>query len=230
MLRAETHRGHHVFFFRFVAFRFDHRGVCGRADDDEIEVAFVARLVRRVDHPFAADAADADTADRTGPRNVGHAERDRRADHRRHVVVVFFIERERRKDDLDFVADLLFEERADRAVDHAADDDGVIGRTAFAFHEARRLNLTRGVETLLVFDGQRQEVDAVARAGAHRGGYEHHGVAVAHDARAVGLLGDLADLNRERFAAPFKRELLGHSWLSDVSRIQYSVLRRRAGR
>ena len=63
---------------------------------------------------------------------------------------------------------------------------------AFALEEAAR-DPARRVGVLAVVDGERQEV---ARHGArlHAGGGEDDGVAEADDARAVGLLGDVAGL------------------------------------
>jgi hypothetical protein len=50
---------------------------------------------------------------------------------------------------------------------------------------------------LAVLDREREEVDAFAGAVGAHGRDQQHRVAVADDARAVGLFGDAADLDRE---------------------------------
>ena len=73
-------------------------------------------------------------------------------------------------------------------------------RLALALEEAAG-NASRGVGVFLVVDGERQEVDALARVGGRAGGDEDHGVARADDDRAVGLLGEPAGLDGDGLTA-----------------------------
>ena len=86
---------------------------------------------------------------------------------------------------------------------------GLLGVSlAFALEEAAGDPSGR-VGVLAVVDGQRQEV---ARHGArlHAGGGEDDGIAEADDARAVGLFGDVAGLERKTLRADLDGSLRFH--------------------
>ena len=99
-------------------------------------------------------------------------------------------------DDLGLVAEAVGERRAQRPVDQAAVEDGEIGRAPLTAEE-RAGDLARGVHALFDVDGEREEVDALTDALGGVGGDEHVGVADLGDDRALGLLGELAGLERE---------------------------------
>ena len=104
--------------------------------------------------------------------------------------------REHGADDLHLVAEALRPERPDRAVDHARGQDRALGRAALALEEAAG-DLPGGVHPLLDVDREREEVRALARLRAALRGREDHRVAGADDDCAVGLLGELARLERD---------------------------------
>ena len=66
------------------------------------------------------------------------------------------------RDDLRLVAPARGEQRADRAVDQAAGEHFLFGGLAFALEEAAG-DAARRVGVFAVVDGQREEVDALAR-------------------------------------------------------------------
>ena len=98
------------------------------------------------------------------------------------------------------VAECFREQRADRTVDQAAGENGLLARTAFAAHEAAR-HAADSIEALLKVDGHREEIDALARLCGSGDGDEHDGVAVTDEAGTVCQLGNLADLNDQLAAA-----------------------------
>jgi hypothetical protein len=73
-------------------------------------------------------------------------------------------------------------------------------RARLALDEAAR-DLARGVHPLLVVDGEREEVGALAGLLGGDGRGQDDAVAVAHDDGAIGLLGELAGLHAEDLAA-----------------------------
>ena len=77
-----------------------------------------------------------------------------------HVVEVVGVERHDGGDDLDLVAQALDERRAQRPVDQAAGEDGVLGGTALTAEE-RAGDLARGVHPLLDVHRQREEVEVL---------------------------------------------------------------------
>ena len=110
---------------------------------------------------------------------------------------------ERGDDHLRLVAPAVGEQRTDRAVDQARDQRFLLGRTAFALEIAAR-NAARGVEFFLVVDGERQEIDALARLLGGDDGRQNFGFSVSGDDGAVGLAGYLAGLEDERAPAPIQ--------------------------
>ena len=108
--------------------------------------------------------------------------------------------REDGADHLHLVPEALRPERPDRAVDHARGQDGALGRPPLALEEAAG-DLPGRVHPLLDVDGEREEVRAFARLHAALRRCEHHRVARADDDGAVGLLRELAGLERDLAAA-----------------------------
>ena len=113
--------------------------------------------------------------------------------------------REDRRDTLHLVAVALREERPHGAVGHPGGEDGALGRAPLALEEAAR-DLAGGVHALLDVDGEREEVRAFARLRPALRRAEDDGLARADEDCAVGLLGDLARLERDLLAA----DLDGH--------------------
>src|SRR6266702_6880119 len=127
---------------------------------------------------------DARSADRSLERHAGQRQRRGGGHHRQHVGIVFHVVRQRRDDHLGLVAPAVDEQRADRAVDQAGDQRFLFGRPSFALEVAAR-NASRSVGLFLIIDGQRQEVDALARRLRRDHGSEHHGLAIGREHGAI---------------------------------------------
>ena len=140
---------------------------------------------------LAVDAADAHRADRAGQRNVGDAERGGGAVDGEDVGVVFAVGAEEQGDDLGVVEVALGEERTQRTVGHAAGEDFLFGRAAFALEVAAG-ELAGGGGFFAVFDGEREQVLAFLDLGGGDGGDDDDGVAQADGDGAVGQFGELA--------------------------------------
>ena len=80
--------GDEIGFGQLVSRTFDHHHVALVADVDEIQVGLILLFVGRVDDELAGDATEADTGDRSVPRNVGAKESGGSAVHHEHVGVV----------------------------------------------------------------------------------------------------------------------------------------------
>ena len=127
---------------------------------------------------------------------TGDGQRGGGADQGRDLGRAVVVDAHDRRHDGDVVAEVRGEERADGAVDDAAGQDALFAGTAFTAVE-RTGDTADGVELFLKVNGEREEVDAVARTGGSRGADEHAGVAVADHDGGVGELGELAGLKRE---------------------------------
>ncbi len=112
------------------------------------------------------------------------------------VGVVLAVGREDERDDLRLVVEALREEGPHGTVDQARGQDLLLGRPALALEPAAG-DPAGGVGVLAVVDGQREEVGVLLGLLGEDGGGEHDGVAEADDGGAVGLLGELADLDLE---------------------------------
>jgi hypothetical protein len=180
---------------------FDHRQRLLRADDDQVEGRVLLGLLQsRVDDELTVDAADPHSAHRPEEGQRRHHQRGRGAVDAQDVVRGDEIGAEDRADHLHFVLVARRPQRPDRAVDHARGQDRALGRAPFALEETAG-NLPGGVHALFDVNGEREEVRAFAGLHPPRGGREHHRLARADDDCAVGLLGELAGLERDVLVA-----------------------------
>ena len=154
----------------------------------------------RVQHVFAVDETDACCANRAVKRQAGQRQRGGRADQRRNVGADFGVGRHHRGDDLHFVEEAIREQRADRAVDQAANQNFTVGRAAFALEEATG-DATGSVGFFLVVDGQREEILAGFDFRLGDDGDQHHGVFNVDDNGAASLAGDFAGFQGDLMAA-----------------------------
>ncbi len=199
----------HDFLGDFLRARLDHQHGLGRAGDGQVHQRNLALRDGGVDDVLAVDIADVDRADRAGPRNLRNRQRGGGADHRRDVRRVVLLDGHDGRDDGHIVAHSLREQRAQRAVDQAGGQDGLLRRTALAA-VPRTGNVAHGIEFFLKVHAQREEVDARARGVGDGGVDQHAGVAIADEGRAAGLFGVLSEFQRERAAAQLHRIALEH--------------------
>ena len=191
---AGLERQNRLFFRHLLGAGLDHHDAVLAAGDDQVEAAFLALREGRVDDVLPVDQADADAGDRLLERHLRQRQRRGGAGDREHVAVVLDVGRDHERDDLRFEVPAGREERTNRPVDAAAGEDFLLGRLAFALEEAAR-NAARGVGIFAIVDGEREEVDSLARGVGMTRRDEHHGVALADDDRSVGLLGQFACLD-----------------------------------
>ena len=166
-----------------------------------------------VDHIGAVHQADGDAGDRAVPRDVGDRERHTHAHHAGDLGRAVVVHAHHGAHHRNVVAHVLREQRADRAVDHAAGEDRLVRRAALTLEEGAG-DFAHGVELLLEIDGEGEEVDALARFGGSRNRHVHDRLAVADEAGAVGQAGHLAGFNHERPAGEvcFKRAEIFKHW------------------
>ena len=188
LLVAELDGLHHGLFRNFLGAGLDHHDAVGGADHHQVQLAVALLVVGGIDDEIAVHLADAHRADGAVKRNVGNAERDRRAVDAGDVGIVGRIGREHHGDDLGLAAEAFGEQRPDGPVDLAAGENFALAGPPFALDEAAG-NASGGVGVFAVVDGEGEEVDALTRVGVGAGGGENNVVADAHNAGAVGLLG-----------------------------------------
>ena len=210
----EHHRAEHDLFRQLLGFGFDHHHRVVGGGDDEVEVALLDLVERRVEDVLAVDIADPRRADGPEERHAGERQRGRCGDQCDDVGLVLAVIAQHLGDDVDLVVEALREERADRPVDQAARESLLLGGAALALEEAAG-DAAGGRELLLIVDGEREEILPVldrARRG-HRA--QHDRLAERGKHRAIGLTGDAARLEGQRLAAPVDFRFLHiEHWIS----------------
>ena len=196
LLVAEHHRAQHDVLAEQVGFRLHHEHRAGGTGHDQVQIGAVQLGGRRVEHVLAVDVAHARGADRALEGRAGQGQRRGGADQGRDVAVDLGIERDHGGHDLDFVLEVVGEQRAHRTVDQARGQRLLLGRTPFALEETAG-DAAGGVELFLVIDGEREEALALTGLGRGHGADQHHGSAHAHHHRAGRLAGDFARLQRD---------------------------------
>ena len=112
--------------------------------------------------------------------------------------------------DGEYIINPTVEQRAQRAVDQAAGQYGLLSRTALAAVPGTG-DVAHGIQLLFKIHAQGEEIDARTGGVGHGGGDQYAGVAVAHEGRAAGLLGVFAKFKGERPPAQFHAIALEHS-------------------
>ena len=199
-LEAELQRGDHVVLADLIHLALDHRDRVGLAGHDQVDIGRGPLLRRREEDELTVDAADADVRGRAVERAAREAERGRGADARDHVGVHLDVGGQDVVEDLDLVPEAVREEGPDGAVDETRGEGLLVGGPGLALEEAAGEGALRG-EALAVVDREREEVLTVAEVAVGDRRREHDGVAERGDDGAVGLLGELAGLERDGLAA-----------------------------
>ena len=169
----------------------DHHDAFGGANHHQVQIAGALLVISGIDDEVAIHAADAHRADGAVERNVGDAERHRRAVNAGDIGIVFRVGRKHHGDDLRLAAEAFGEQRPNGAIDLAAGENFALAGPPFALDEAAG-NASRGVGVFAVIDGEREKVDALPGVGIGAGGGENDVVADAHNAGAMRLLGQLS--------------------------------------
>ena len=218
---------------------FDHDDVGLVADVDEVEVAFSALVVGRVDDEISVHATDAHRTDRAGEGDVGKAEGGGGTVHREDVGVIHTVGAEQNGDDLGLVEVTFRKQRAQWAVRHAAGEDFLFGWAAFTLKIAAWKDPGSG-GFFLIFHGKWEPSLAGFHLGGGNGCDEDDGVAAADGDGAIGEFGNFAGFKRHRIGSdvgrncmdihsqylfsffsaysPFSRMQIGHSSFSDKIR------------
>ncbi len=195
-LLAKGHGCEHVLLGDLVGAGLEHGDVGGGTRELEVEVGVVLLLIGRVDDELlgVAVAADADARQRTLEGHAAHSQRGGGAHDRDGVDRVDLVGDQGHRDDLDLVAEAVGEGRAQRAVDHAGRERGLLGGTGLTLEVAAGDAADR-VHLLDEVDRQGEEVVVLALLGDDDG-HVDGGVAALDEALTRRLLGELTGLER----------------------------------
>ena len=193
-LLAKRHGGQHVLLADLLGASLEHGDERGRASQLEVEVGGVALLVGGVHEELArlGVAANAHAGKRALEGHATDGEGGRGTHHADGVNGVDLVCHERSGDDLHLVAEAVGEGRAQRAVDHAGREGGLLRGPGLTL-EVSAGDAAHGVHLLDEVDRQGEEVVILALLRNH-GGHEDGRVPALHQAGARGLLCELARL------------------------------------
>ena len=185
----------------------DHDDPLGRRREEEIQIRFLARLPGGVENELPADHPDAHGPERAVRGAIGERDGEARRVRRRDVMFVLVIVTQDRAKHLDVVPDGLGEHRPQSPVNHAREQDVLVGRSALALAEPRSRDLAARVVLLLIDDLEREEINPLARRGAQGDVAHAHGLArLAEDGR-VRLVSEHTGPDDERLVAEIQREV-----------------------
>ena len=194
--------GDHVRFRNFIRTGLDHDNLLGSGSDRQLQIALVPVILTGVYNDLAVHETDLGGCAGAVKRDIGNGCGNGRAQHGDQLRSACGIHAHNHALQRDIVAHILREQRSHRAVNNAAGEDRVLGRSAFPLVEAAG-HLADGVELLAVLHAQREEIDAVTRLRGFCGGAQDSGVAVVHECTSVRLLAYPADINAQGAAAQF---------------------------
>ena len=161
-----------------------------------MHLGFLFLFGRRVDDVFAVNQTDNNAADGAIPGNIRDGQGDGGRDHGGDLGRAVRIHAHDGAHYGHVIAHILGEERADGAVDHAAGQDGLFARTGFAALIGAG-NVTDRIQLFLIIHRKREEIHSFTRLGRHGYRPQNHGVAITHEAGAVGQLRDLSGFDHK---------------------------------
>ena len=137
--------------------------------------------VGRVQHVLAVDVTDTGRTDRAIERNTGDGQCCGGTQHGNDVSRDLRVGRDHGGNHLNLIEETFREQRADRTVNQTGDQGFRLARTAFTLEEATGDPASR-IGTLLIVDGQREEVTAGNGLFLADNGDEYRGIVHAgHD-------------------------------------------------
>src|SRR6185437_9686553 len=158
---GKLNRVYHRLFFYFLRARFNHDDGFGRADHHQVEQAFAQFRIRRTHHNLAIHQAYAHCANRALKWNIGNCERGGGAVDGANIGIIFFVGGKHERNHLGLAAEAFREQRAHRAVNHAADENFALAGPAFALNKSAG-DASASVGVFTVIHSKREEINSFA--------------------------------------------------------------------
>ena len=198
-LMAELYRPGHYILRHLTGAGLQHYDGLTGAGHNQVQLALFHLGEGGVYHQLGINIADMDSADRPVEWHLRDGKRRRGTDSGQDVGVVFVVYGEGGNNNLNVAAPVLGQQRPDGTIRQAGGKGGRFSGPALPAQKAAR-NLAGGVVSLLVVDGQRQEVNALPLP-SDGGGDQDKSIAIADGHGAAGLAGQLTGLDDQVSAA-----------------------------
>ena len=170
----------------------DHDHLFAGRDDHHIQIGEFLLFLTGIQHQFPVHKAHFQGPDRAVPGNVGDGEGGGSANQRGDFRGAVNVHAHDRTHNGHVVAEIIGEERADRAVNDAGGEDGALGRASLAAGDT-----SHGIEFFFKIHAEGKEIDALSGAGGGGDAYQNAGFAIAHHNGPVGKFGQLSGFQYE---------------------------------
>ena len=157
LFMTEHYCAQHLVFAQQFSFRFNHQNSGFSTGNNQIQFALFQLVLSRVQYVLVIDVTYASSTNRTIERNTRQRQCCGSTNHRDDIRVNLRVNRNHGGDNLNFVDEAFREQRANRAVNQTRDQGFAFAWAAFTTEEATR-DTTSSVGTLLIVNGQREEV------------------------------------------------------------------------
>ena len=222
---AVFQRAQNFVFRRLLRAGFHHHDALFGGRNNDVQLRGARFGVGRVSNVLAVDEAHADRAHKMMKRDIGDRQSGARADDGEHAGVGFRISRQNHRDDLGFVEVAFREQGTHRAVDHAAGQNFLFGKSAFAL-DVPAGYLARRIRVLAIVAGEREESLVGLRLGSSAGRDEDNRVTHPYNDRSAGLLCDLTGFKRKLLAVKFDfKSMYVHRCYSRLRSLDFLVCR-----
>ncbi len=188
LLVTVYHGAQHHFFGKDGRFGLNHQHGIGSTGNYQIQIALRQFGGGRVQHILTVHVTHASSTDRAAKRDTGDGQCSRGTDHGNDVGGYGRIHGHYGRNDLNLIEEAFREQRTNRTVDQTGDEGLAFARTAFTTEETTR-DTTSSIGTLLVVDGQREEITAVIGLFLADYGHKYAGIVHADHNGRSGLTG-----------------------------------------
>ena len=168
--------------------------------NSQVQVGSLTLLHSRVDDKLTINTAYPDTSYRAKERNIRNSQGTGSTNHSSNLRCIVVLYGKDGSHNLHIVSIALREQRTDRTVNQAAAQNSRLARTSLSLYKTAR-NLADSVHLLLIVNGQREEVNALARLLRSGSSNQNNGLTITNQSSTICLLCHLAGLNGKRPAA-----------------------------
>ena len=188
LLVTKDHGAQHHLFGEDGRFGFHHQHGVGGTGNHQIQIALGQFGSGRVQHVLTVHVTHAGCTDRAAERDAGDGQRRGGTDHGNDVGRNGRVHGHDGGNHLNLIEEAFREQRTNRTVDQTGDQGLAFARATFTTEETTR-DTTSSIGTLLIVDGQREEITAVIGLFLANDGHKYAGIVHAdHDGRS-GLTG-----------------------------------------
>ncbi len=188
LLVTVYHGAQHHLFREDGSFGFNHQHGVGSTGNNQIQIALRQFGGGRVQYVLTVHVAYASCTDRAAERDTGDSQGCRSTDHGYDIGGDSRIHGHYGRNDLNLIEEAFREQRTNRTVDQAGDEGLTFARTTFTTEETTR-DTTSSIGTLLIVNGQREEIAAVISLFLADNGHKYAGIVHADHNGRSGLTG-----------------------------------------